>query len=101
MQVHFNTFAFCGNEYMLACLIEVPTKTDLTIPVYSSVGSKPTGGGTLSNYKPIFIAHNLWGLFLKERICSFWSKFLPLRIAPDAEVDRFRLSHENVDPFPS
>ena len=45
------------------------------------------------------VSLQIWGLLLKERICSQKekkSKFFPLRIAPNEERDELRLSHEKV-----
>ena len=43
----------------------------------------------------------VWGLLLKESICSPREQIFPLRVAPNAELDGLSLSHENVHPFPS
>ena len=43
------------------------------------------------------VSLQIWGLLLKER----GSKFFPLRVAPNAEGDGLRLSHENLHIVPS
>ena len=47
------------------------------------------------------VSLKIWGLLLKERICSQGSKFFPLRVAPSEEGDELRLSHEKVHPLPT
>ena len=43
----------------------------------------------------------IWGLLLKERICSPREQILFVNNTPYEEGDELRLSHENTHPFPS
>ena len=47
------------------------------------------------------VSLQIWGLLLRKEFAPKGSKFFPLRVAPNAEVDGLRLSLENVYPFPS
>ena len=54
------------------------------------------------------LSFQIWGLLLKERICSPREQMLFFKSNPNADGDglseeghRLRQSHENVHPFPS
>ena len=46
----------------------------------------------------LIISLQIWGLPLKERICSPMEQILSLRVASNAEKDGLKLSLENVHP---
>ena len=47
------------------------------------------------------VSLHIWGLLLWKEFAPQGSKFFPLRVAPNMEGDKLRLSHENLHPFPS